>query len=161
MDRFKARMLLVAKATLVALAAFALRLIAMTQSKRVIVIVSALKARGLPAAKPVFVGVAVFVFAAGLIETSHRTNRDAFPSERMALVRLVDHRVLVIGGSGANGTTDAVWTVFPEARTWRLTGRLLRSRLSPTAVALEDGRVLVTGGCCPVTSDAEIYDPAT
>jgi hypothetical protein len=106
--------------------------------------------------------ITVFVVAFGLFETTHgASNRNALPSQRMALVRLLDHRVLIMGGAGANGPTDAVWTVYPETRTWRMTGQLLRPKLSPAVMALEDGRVLVTGGCCPVTSDAEIYDPST
>lgn len=113
-------------------------------------------------ARLAFILVAGMVIAAGLVATSHGTpDPNAFPSDRMALVRLTDHRLLVMGGSGAYGPTDSVWTVNSQSRTWRMTGRLLRAKLSPTVIALEDGRVLVTGGCCPVTSDAEIYDPGT
>jgi galactose oxidase-like protein/Kelch motif protein len=112
--------------------------------------------------KLAFFLVAVSVVAAGLVETSAGTpDRNALPSERMALVHLIDDRLLVMGGSGPNGPADAVWTVYPQTRTWSMTGRLLRPKLNPTVVALRDGRVLVTGGCCPVTSDAEIYDPTT
>jgi hypothetical protein len=85
---------------------------------------------------------------------------------------LSDGGVLVVGGednSGDGAATFARAELYdPVARTWTSTGSLHTGRMSHAASVLLDGRVLVTGGFVPLSSDplgvtasAEIYDPRT
>ena len=76
--------------------------------------------------------------------------------------------IVIGGGSGWDGRqfiVDGSTELFdPEANVWTLTGDMIVPRLSPTAVALADGRVLVTGGVDKYDNTvtlAEIYDPKT
>lgn len=81
---------------------------------------------------------------------------------------LPDGRMLVVGGDeisgGALGVADA--NLFdPVTKTWTRLPHMAFRRWYPTATALPDGRVLVTGGgdfcfTCYV-GIPEIYDPAT
>ena len=66
-------------------------------------------------------------------------------------IRLPDGRVLVVGNDGKNASgvrddsaTAELWD--PSTNTWRATASLNRPRAGFAAVALADGRVLVTGG---------------
>ena len=87
-----------------------------------------------------------------------------------ALVSLADGRVLAIGGSGSlimRWETARAEIFDPATNTWTLTGEMNLSRVSPKAIALTDGRILVTGGQDPHSTtygdspDSEIYDPDT
>ena len=67
-------------------------------------------------------------------------------SEHTATV-LQDGRVLVIGGTGADGTTLATAELWdPADGTFAPTGSLLEARSRHAATLLSDGRVLVVGG---------------
>lgn len=73
---------------------------------------------------------------------------------------LVDGRVLVTGGVGANGAPLVAAEVYdPAINAWVATGSMGEARRGHTAVRLADGRVLVVGGAG--TTTAEVYDPAT
>ncbi len=63
-------------------------------------------------------------------------------------VRLIDGRVLAVGGVGAgNLTTDRLETWDPATRTWsQWTARLPSPRTGHSVHALPDGRVVVLGG---------------
>jgi hypothetical protein len=82
-------------------------------------------------------------------------------------VRLLDGRVLVIGGDGQGVPLDDRGTAElfdPAAGTWSATGGLLVSRTAFTATLLPDGRVLVAGGVDPTDNtlgSAEVFDPAS
>ena len=76
--------------------------------------------------------------------------------------------VLVVGGEVASGGRfHAIGTAElydPVARNWSSTGSLVAQRAYHTATLLQDGKVLVTGGCCGASgalASAELYDPAT
>ncbi|HXW06369.1 MAG TPA: Ig-like domain-containing protein [Vicinamibacterales bacterium] len=74
-----------------------------------------------------------------------------------AAVRLKDGRVLVTGGTTADGTDTASSEVFdPVSGVWSYAGTMGEPRSAHTASLLEDGRVLIAGG-----SALEIYDPLT
>jgi Kelch motif protein len=74
-------------------------------------------------------------------------------------VRLGDGRVLVVGGSYANGSSGgdvAAAEIFdPEANQWQAAGEL--NLASPRAVRLVDGRVLVVGD----SRFPQLFDPIT
>lgn len=61
-------------------------------------------------------------------------------------VPLSDNRVLAVGGSDGNGSSDEVHVYDPASDTWSLFLRMLVPRLSPAAVVLDDGRIFVIGG---------------
>jgi len=66
-----------------------------------------------------------------------------------AQVTLSDGRVLVIGGRDVNRAATAtcyIGTVSGDTISWVSTNSLPNNRISPTAVTLQDGRVLVVGG---------------
>lgn len=71
---------------------------------------------------------------------------------------------ILIGGTGANGALDSTEVYFPQTQTFLVGPRLNEQRDFVAAVALKDGRILVTGGLSyavqgAVYSDtAEIYD---
>jgi hypothetical protein len=77
-----------------------------------------------------------------------------------AAVRLMDGRVLVVGG-WSFGPAGEIWD--PATGEWTGTGSLTYDRFAPSATLLADGRVLVAGGgnYGAPRSTAEIYDPAT
>jgi hypothetical protein len=76
------------------------------------------------------------------------------------IVALADGRVLVAGGS-----CQPAEIYDPTTRTFHATGGMNRNRVSGTPTLLKDGRVLITGGRDPATSENlttdEIYDPKT
>ena len=82
---------------------------------------------------------------------------------------LSDGKVLVAGGrlgpdrNGAAAATSAE-LYDPSSGTWSATGSMHEGRIEQTATLLQDGRVLVAGGCCAVSSapqTAELYDPVS
>ena len=71
------------------------------------------------------------------------------PAVEQAVVSLADGRVLVAGGSGSmilRQETARAEIFDPVTNSWTLTGDMNVSRVSPEAIALTDGRILVTGG---------------
>jgi len=81
-----------------------------------------------------------------------------------AIVRLLDGRVLVAGGtSGISGSMTASAELFdPATGQWTPTGSMSLARIRAVASLLPDGRVLVAGGHNDNNlSSAEIYDPAS
>jgi hypothetical protein len=89
----------------------------------------------------------------------------------LTLVRLLDGRALVLGGSsdrtGSAQSVDAVGIYDPERREITATGSMNVAREGATAVTLADGRVLVLGGnqvhgdTGRTVTEAEIFDPVT
>ncbi len=87
--------------------------------------------------------------------------------------RLVDGRVLVVGGRGVDGTQDldSVEIYEPKRNRWVAGPNLATGRSGHTATLLLDGRVLVTGGTTDeasgegnrfvACSTAELFDPKT
>jgi WD40 repeat protein len=89
------------------------------------------------------------------------------PRNRYSAVPLADGTVLIAGGQAQVMPFGAVATAElfdPATETWTTTGTMVEGRISPTAVPLPDGRVLLIGGGdtqgIPMAS-AEIYDPET
>ena len=81
-----------------------------------------------------------------------------------AAVLLRDGRVLLAGGSLANGTaTQAAEIYNPSTGTWSATGNMTVPRSGFALVVLLDGTVLAVGGSTAsgVTPTAELYEPAT
>ncbi len=76
------------------------------------------------------------------------------------LTLLQDGTILVAGGTGSQSVqpSDVAEIYDPATNGWSPTSRLRVRRAYHTATALENGRVLVTGGR---TSAIEIYDPTT
>jgi hypothetical protein len=87
------------------------------------------------------------------------------PRINYAAVRLLDGRVLVIGGErGSNGETVTTVELYDQATgTWSVTGSMLKGLEGFPPTVLGDGRVLV--GDADEADDAilgaEVYDPAT
>jgi hypothetical protein len=83
--------------------------------------------------------------------------------------RLLDGRVLVVGGCGDFDADDGTCNVMsfasaelynPATGTWSTTGSMNVGQAFPTATLLLDGRVLLVGADVNRT-DAELYDPTT
>jgi hypothetical protein len=79
--------------------------------------------------------------------------------------RLLDGRVLIVGGVGDNGPLASAELYDPTTCSFRAAGTLPSARTGFTATLLEDGRVLVAGGYVmgsdPDAAAAYLYDPAT
>ena len=75
---------------------------------------------------------------------------------------LQDGKVLIAGGSNANGPTASA-DLFGKDGVFSAAAAMNSPRSSHTATLLGDGRVLVTGGDTGsgITNSAEVYDPAT
>ena len=76
-------------------------------------------------------------------------------------VLLSDGRVLIVGGSSANGPTASA-DIFGKDGVFSAAAAMNSPRSNQTATLLGDGRVLVTGGeiGSGITNSAEVYDPA-
>jgi hypothetical protein len=87
------------------------------------------------------------------------------PRINHAAVRLLDGRVLVVGGErGSNGgAVTSVELYDPVTGTWSATGQMLKTHEGFPATLLRDGRVLVGGiedtSAIDAISTAEVYDP--
>ena len=88
---------------------------------------------------------------------------------RGTLTRLLDGRVLLVGGFGLDAPVAVAEIYDPATGKYTSTGSLSTPRYDFSATLLHDGRVLVVGGGDWVNGDgaetylnsAEIYDPAT
>jgi hypothetical protein len=82
-------------------------------------------------------------------------------------VRLLDGRVLVVGGSGGEFDAPTAELYDPVSGTWSATGNMLNPRAGFAPVLLLDGRVLVGdvaeegSNGQPDVYGSELYDPAT
>ena len=76
---------------------------------------------------------------------------------------LSDGKLLVVGGGGDRNVTTTAWWGFkfdPVAKTWtRTAGRMNEYKWYPTAVALEDKKILVV--CGNTAGDMEVYNENT
>jgi hypothetical protein len=86
------------------------------------------------------------------------------PRDSHTAVRLVDGRVLVAGGSGANQKSDLTSAELydPGSGTWSATRNMLKPLGHFPATLLRDGKVLVADVEDPAddsTNGAEVYDP--
>jgi hypothetical protein len=91
--------------------------------------------------------------------------------DNLTLVRPLDGRVLVLGGSsdrtGSAQSVDSVGIYDPDRGAMTATGSMNVAREGATAVTLADGRVLVLGGnqvhgdTGRTVTEAEIFDPVT
>ncbi len=81
-------------------------------------------------------------------------------SSHATATRLLDGRVLIAGGNGANTSAELY---NPATGTFSATGSLNDLREGHTATLLMDGRVLIAGGGTPSagTVTAELFDPST
>jgi large repetitive protein len=85
------------------------------------------------------------------------------------ITRLLNGKVLAVGGTGISGELNSCELYDPATETWNPTGPIATARMMHAATRLPDGRVLVAGGTYYnsvtqnyVTLDsAELYDPAT
>ena len=82
--------------------------------------------------------------------------------------RLLDGRVLVVGGYGGGSWIASAELYDPITGKWNATGSMTSSRLAHTATLLADGTVLVVGAAVDDSGafldgvgDAELYDPPT
>jgi N-acetylneuraminic acid mutarotase len=75
-------------------------------------------------------------------------------------ILLPNGKVLVAGGSSAQGVESSCELYDPSTGAWSSTGSLLNARMNNTATLLPNGKVLVTGGY-PTTVSCELYDPST
>ncbi len=73
--------------------------------------------------------------------------------------RLLNGRVLIVGGFDAGGTRRASAEIYdPATNTFTTTPNMMVARAQHTATLLADGTVLLAGGG---SASAEIYDPTT
>jgi N-acetylneuraminic acid mutarotase len=74
---------------------------------------------------------------------------------------------LISGGLGASGNVLAAAELYdPTTGAWSSAGSLSVARFAHTATLLQNGKVLVTGGCTasncsPDTAVSELYDPTS
>lgn len=86
-----------------------------------------------------------------------RTGTMGTPRHGHAAVRLLDGRVLVVGGEGASGeSTTSAELYDPATGTWSATENVPKPLFGNAAVLLRDGRVIVAG-----RDRAQVYDPAS
>lgn len=98
----------------------------------------------------------------------------ATPRSAHTATKLLDGRVLIVGGTNAAGqVTNAVEIFDPASGTSSLVGAMTRPRVTHSATLLPDGRVFVAGGLSFVNpsdqfgtlasteNTTEIFDPAT
>jgi hypothetical protein len=83
-----------------------------------------------------------------------------------AAVLLKDGRVFFVGGQNLNQTGDQPETPSgeiydPATGLFSPVGPVVKERNNPSAVVLNDGRVLILGGDTDLSATAEIFDPAT
>ena len=82
---------------------------------------------------------------------------------------LLDGRVLIVGGENETGLGEpqilkSAEIYDPLTESWSLANPMLTARIGHTATRLQDGRVLVVGGCSSAlncNSSAEIYNPSS
>lgn len=118
----------------------------------------------------------VLVVGGGMVKTGERydVKREKWSSiADMSEVRygpgaalLPDGRVLVVGGdptSNPNNLLKSTEIYDPEQDSWEPASNMNVERFKSIAVALEDGRILVTGGFSKkgYLKSTEIYDPET
>jgi hypothetical protein len=95
-----------------------------------------------------------------------RTGSLNFPRTRFTATRLLDGRVLAVGGvNGMNTALKSAEIYDPATRTWRVVAAPASPRFNHSAVLLPSGKVMVMGGGDtqpggPTLSSSEIYDPA-
>jgi hypothetical protein len=83
----------------------------------------------------------------------------AAPRGDHVAVRLLDGRVLVLGGSDASvypATTEVFDPTKPAAAAWSTGAALPEGRFGASAILLEDGRVMVTGGDADGSDSLEV-----
>jgi hypothetical protein len=84
---------------------------------------------------------------------------------RHTATMLLDGKVLIAGGAGANGKTEASAELYdPTSREFAMTAPMASPRQDHRATLLRSGQVLITGGYDGnghILATAELYDPAT
>ena len=70
---------------------------------------------------------------------------------------LEDGKLLVVGGTGAEGNLRSAEFFDPAASTWSPAGRTSVARAGHTATLLRDGTVLIAGGG---SAQAEMFHPS-
>jgi Kelch motif/Galactose oxidase, central domain len=104
----------------------------------------------LPTASPVTDPAGVWI-ATGMMRT---------PRHDHTAVRLLDGRVLVLGGSSGDGSDATSAELYdPLTGTWSATGTMIRPHLGFSPTLLRDGRVLVGTALDGDRPGAELYDP--
>ena len=90
------------------------------------------------------------------------------PRSGHTAVRLLDGRVLVVGGSGEESEPSSAELYDPATGTWSATGSMLKPHAGFRATLLRDGKVLLgdvdpaaAGGSTLESTGAEVYDPAS
>jgi len=84
---------------------------------------------------------------------------------RHTATMLPDGKVLVAGGAGANGKTEASTEIYdPASGQFATTATMISPRQGHRATLLHDGQVLISGGYDGdghILATAELFDPAT
>jgi hypothetical protein len=84
------------------------------------------------------------------------------PRSDHTAVRLLDGRVLVLGGSSGDGSDVTSAEVYdPLTGTWSATGNMIKPHLGFPPTLLRDGRVLVGDASDGDRPGAELYDPTS
>ena len=119
-----------------------------------------------PSASPIPVaGPGGVWIATGTMGTPRDDLQQRWVQPEHAAVRLLDGRVLVVGGNGDDSEPSTAELYDPASGTWSATGDMLRPRGGFPATLLRDGTVLVGDvddlGADDQVLGAEVYDPAT